>query len=48
MSDYEPETEHDDLIDENGRNPTQQRMDEEGVEDVPVDAEWEPTEGGSE
>lgn len=23
-------------IDESGRNPTQQRMDEEGVEDVPV------------
>jgi hypothetical protein len=28
-------------IDESGRNPTQQRMDEEGTEDVPVDAEWE-------
>ena len=27
-------------IDEEGRNPTQRRMDEEGVEDVPVDANW--------
>ena len=26
-------------IDETGRNPTQQRMDEEGVEDVPVAAD---------
>jgi hypothetical protein len=40
MSDNEPETDENDLIDESGRNPTQQRMDEEGVEDVPVDAEW--------
>ena len=40
MSDNEPETDGHDLIDESGRNPTQQRMDEEGVEDVPVDAEW--------
>src|SRR4051794_39911348 len=40
MSDNEPETDGDDLIDESGRNPTQQRMDEEGVEDVPVDAKW--------
>jgi hypothetical protein len=27
-------------IDEEGRNPTQQRMDEEGVEPAPVDADW--------
>ena len=27
-------------IDEEGRNPTQQRMDEEGVEPAPVDASW--------
>jgi hypothetical protein len=32
-------------IDEEGRNPTQQRLDEEGAEDVPVDAPW--PEGGS-
>lgn len=29
-----------DQIDERGRNPTQQRMDEEGLEDAPVDASW--------
>jgi hypothetical protein len=40
MSDNEPETNGEDQIDESGRNPTQQRMDEEGVEDVPVDADW--------
>src|SRR3954447_23708122 len=40
MSDNEPETDGYDRIDESGRNPTQQRMDEEGVENVPVDAEW--------
>lgn len=40
MSD--PETENgEDAIDEAGRNPTQQRMDEEGTEPVPVDEEWE-------
>jgi hypothetical protein len=27
-------------IDEQGRNPTQQRMDEEGVEAAPVDTSW--------
>ena len=27
-------------IDAQGRNPTQQRMDEEGVEPAPVDAAW--------
>jgi hypothetical protein len=30
----------DEQIDEQGRNPTQQRMDEEGVEPAPVDASW--------
>jgi hypothetical protein len=40
MSDNEPETGGEELIDESGRNPTQQRMDEEGVENVPVDSEW--------
>ena len=27
-------------VDEQGRNPTQRRMDEEGVEDAPADASW--------
>jgi hypothetical protein len=27
-------------VDDEGRNPTQQRIDEEGAEDVPVDADW--------
>jgi len=36
------ETENgEEAIDESGRNPTQQRMDEEGTEAVPVDVEWE-------
>jgi hypothetical protein len=30
-----------DALDEEGRNPTQQRMDAEGVEDVPVDFDWD-------
>jgi hypothetical protein len=30
-----------DALDEEGRNPTQQRMDEEGVEDRPLDFEWD-------
>jgi hypothetical protein len=34
-------------IDEQGRNPTQQRLDEEGLEDVPVDAEWTDDEDGA-
>jgi hypothetical protein len=33
--------ENDEEIDEAGRNPTQQRMDEEGTEPVPVDEEWD-------
>lgn len=40
MSDNEPKTDGDAALDESGRNPTQKRMDEEGVESVPVDAEW--------
>ena len=28
-------------VDESGRNPTQERMDEEGIEPRPVDVEWE-------
>jgi hypothetical protein len=32
-------------IDAEGRNPTQQRMDEEGVEEAPVDAPWEDESG---
>lgn len=27
-------------VDDEGRNPTQQRIDEEGVDDTPVDANW--------
>jgi hypothetical protein len=41
MSDTERESNGEEAIDETGRNPTQQRMDEEGVENVPVDADWE-------
>jgi hypothetical protein len=29
-----------DAIDETGRNPTQQRIDEEGASEAPVDADW--------
>ncbi|MFL5952780.1 MAG: hypothetical protein ACJ76I_01555 [Gaiellaceae bacterium] len=40
MSD--PEIENgEEAIDESGRNLTQQEMDEEGVEPVPVDESWE-------
>jgi hypothetical protein len=28
--------------DNEGRNPTQERIDREGASDAPVDAEWEP------
>jgi hypothetical protein len=38
MSDQEPES-GEERIDESGRNPTQRRMDEEGVEDAPVAGE---------
>ena len=27
-------------VDEEGRNPTQQRIDAEGADDEPVDVEW--------
>jgi hypothetical protein len=40
MSDQEPEN-GEEAIDEAGRNPTQQRLDEEGAEPKPVDVEWE-------
>jgi hypothetical protein len=33
-------------VDAEGRNPTQQRMDDEGVEPVPVDASWTGEEEG--
>jgi hypothetical protein len=37
----EPEIENgEEAIDESGRNATQQRLDEEGTEPVPVDVEW--------
>jgi hypothetical protein len=36
MSDHEQ--------DDDGRNETQRRMDEEGTSDRPVDAEWEEAE----
>jgi hypothetical protein len=40
MSD--PEIENgEEAIDESGRNLTQQQMDEEGTEPVPVDEAWE-------
>jgi hypothetical protein len=31
-------------VDESGRNPTQQRIDEEGPEDRPVDIDWDENE----
>ena len=34
-----------DAIDESGRNPTQQRIDEEGASEAPVDADWQAEEG---
>jgi len=36
MSETEYDESGEEQIDETGRNATQQRMDEEGVEDVPV------------
>jgi hypothetical protein len=38
--DERDETSGEEQIDDEGRNPTQQRMDEEGVEPAPVDASW--------
>jgi hypothetical protein len=40
----EPGRSGEERIDEEGRNPTQRRIDEEGAEQAPVDAPWE-TEG---
>ena len=40
--DEEPDN-GEELIGPDGRNATQRQMDEDGVEDAPVDAEW-PTE----
>ena len=31
-------------IDDQGRNPTQRRMDEEGAEERPVDVDWDENE----
>ena len=39
MSDDEAEV-REDGVDESGRNGTQRRMDETGVEEKPVDEEW--------
>jgi len=36
----EPGRSGEERIDDEGRNPTQQRIDEEGAEDAPVDAPW--------
>jgi hypothetical protein len=43
MTHEEPES-GEEQIDESGRNPTQQDIDEHGAEDVPVDVPW--PEGG--
>jgi hypothetical protein len=40
MSDHEPEN-GEEAIDESGRNPTQQRIEDEGPEATAVDVEWE-------
>jgi hypothetical protein len=40
MSDHEEE----ERPAESGKNPTQERMDEEGTEGRPVDVDWEETE----
>jgi hypothetical protein len=40
MSD-EPDRSGKERIDEEGRNPTQRRIDEEGAAEEPVDAPWE-------
>jgi hypothetical protein len=37
----ERESSGEELIDEQGRNPTQRELDEEGPPDAPVDAEWD-------
>jgi hypothetical protein len=33
-------------IDEEGRNVTQQRLDEEGLEERPVDVDWDEPDAG--
>jgi hypothetical protein len=35
-----PEESGEELVDEEGKNPTQRRIDEEGAEEAPVDANW--------
>jgi len=42
MSDHLTGESGEEGIDESGRNETQQRLDEEGPPEAPVDAEWEP------
>ena len=37
----ERESSGEELIDEEGRNPTQQSLDEEGPSDSPVDGDWD-------
>ena len=37
----DPRDQNENVVDETGRNPTQERMDEEGTEDRPIDADWE-------
>jgi hypothetical protein len=44
MSDVDTES-GEEQIDESGRNPTQQEIDERGASDAPVDVEWD---GGDE
>jgi hypothetical protein len=45
--DYDERYENlEDEVDEEGRNVTQQRVDEEGLEARPVDVDWEEPEAG--
>jgi hypothetical protein len=44
MSDYVTGESGEELIDEEGRNPTQERLDEEGVDDTPLDVDWDTAE----
>lgn len=37
----ELESSGEELIDEEGRNPTQRALDEDGPPDAPVDADWD-------
>ena len=47
---YDPEPQEPDHagapVDEQGRNPTQQRIDEDGAANVPVDANWVEDDAG--